>query len=81
VVSEGVQNRWRYCIWIEDEALSKLDPDGNWDAIVDSNREAWLAWVKGKLDSGDLRDVVLKYGAEGKSEVDLSTLDQKLTLD
>jgi hypothetical protein len=81
VVSQGPQKRWRYCVWIEDDALTHFDPAGNKAVILDSNREAWLEWVKGKLDRGDFRDLVLKFDKEGRSEFDLSALDEKLTLD
>ena len=61
IVSEGGRKRCTYCVWIEDEALSRFDPSRDFDSIVSSQREAWTGWVKSKIDGKDFGNKVLKF--------------------
>ena len=61
VVSEGGEKKCNYCVWIEDEALTRFDPSKNFDSIVSSQGEAWKKWVLGKIDAGDFQSKVLKF--------------------
>ena len=81
VVSEGGEKKCNYCVWIEDEALSRFDESKNFDKIVSSNREDWNKWVHGKIDAGDLQSKVLKFEKAGKKEIDLAEMNKHLSMD
>lgn len=81
VVSEGEQKKCHYCVWIEDEALSRFDPTGDFRAIFETHREDWSKWVKEKIDQKDFRNMVLKFDREGGNELDLDRLDTKLSME
>jgi hypothetical protein len=80
-VSEGDQKKCNYCIWIEDDALGRFDPSGDFESIVSSHGSEWQQWVKEKLDSNDFRNVVLRHDTKGEDEIDLEKMDKKLTMD
>lgn len=80
VVSEGNEKKCNYCVWIEDEALSRFDQTANFDAIASSNRGVWNNWVKGKIDKGDFRNTVLKVEKEGQKEIDLTEMEEHLAM-
>ena len=77
-VSEGNQKKCRYCVWIDDEALARFDPSKKFESIVSSNSPQWAQWVKRKIDRGDFRNMVLRYGAGGDVEIDLEKMEKKL---
>jgi hypothetical protein len=79
VVSEGGQKKCNYCVWIEDESLSRFSASKNFNAILDSHREDWNKWVKEKIDQKDFRNVVLMFDQEGYKEMDLDKMDKKLS--
>ena len=81
VVSEGGEKKCNYCVWIEDEALSRFDQSKNFDSIVSSQREAWNKWVQGKIDAGDFQNKVLKFEEAGEKEIDLSEMKEHLSMD
>jgi hypothetical protein len=81
VVSEGGDKKCNYCVWIEDEALSRFDPSKKFDAIVSSGRQDWGNWVKEKIDKEDFRNSALKFEKEGEKEIDLAELEEHLTVD
>lgn len=81
VVSEGGESRCNYCVWIEDEALSRFDQSKNFDSIVSSNRDAWNKWVREKIDAGDLQSKVLKIEESGEKEIDLSEMKEHISMD
>jgi hypothetical protein len=80
-VSEQAEKKCHYCVWIVDEALSRFDRSGSFDAIVSSQRETWDKWVKGKIDAGDLGSKVLKYDQHGEKEIDLSEMTTHLSME
>ena len=81
VVTEKGQKKCNYCVWIEDEALSHLDPSKDFDSVVSARREGWSGWVKEKIDQGDFRNLVLKVEEGGRSEIDLDKTPEKVTFD
>jgi hypothetical protein len=81
VVSEGGDKKCNYCVWIEDEALSRFDSSKKFDAILSSRRQEWANWVKEKIDKGDFRNSVLKFETEGEKEIDLAEMEEHLTMD
>ncbi len=80
LVSEGGEKKCNYCVWIEDDALSRFDPSKNFDTVVSSQREDWNKWVTGKIDADDFRNVVLKVGEKGQEEIDLVEMDKHLSM-
>ena len=80
-VSEGGEKKCNYCIWIVDDALSRFDPSKDFDAIVDSQKETWHAWVKEKIDAADFRNRALKFEKSGEKEIDLSEMAEHVTMD
>ena len=81
LVTEKGQKKCNYCVWIEDKALSRFDQSKDFDSVVSAKREDWKGWVKEKIDQGDFRNLVLKFGEEGHVEIDLDKTSEKLTLD
>ena len=81
VVSEGGQKKANYCVWIEDEALSRFNASEDFNAIADSNRGDWNEWVKQKIDQMDFRNMVLMFDKGGQKEIDLDTMDRKLKME
>jgi len=81
VVSEGGQKKCNYCVWIEDEALSRFSASKNFKTILDSHREDWNKWVKEKIDQKDFRNMVLMFDKEGRKEMDLDKMDKKLSME
>jgi len=81
VVSEGGQKKASYCVWIEDEALSRFSASKNFNAILDSHRGDWSQWVTEKIDQKDFRNMVLMFDKEGQKEVDLDKMDKKLSME
>jgi len=81
IVSEGGQKKANYCVWIEDEALSRFNASGDFNAILDSHRGDWNKWVKEKIDRKDFRNRVLMFDKEGQKEIDLEKMDQTLKME
>jgi hypothetical protein len=55
VVSEGGEKKCNYCVWIDDQALSRFAPSREFNEIVSSGREDWSKWVQAKIDQGDFK--------------------------
>ena len=81
VVSEGEEKKCNYCVWIEDEAMSRFDASRDFKAILDSHRGDWNKWVKEKIDQKDFRNMVLMFDKEGHKEVDIEKVDKKLSME
>ena len=80
VVSEEGRKRCNYCVWIEDEALSRFERSRDFASIISSQREVWNAWVKGKIDAGNFGTKVLKYERDGEKEIELSEMSEHLSM-
>jgi len=80
VVSEGGRKKCNYCVWIEDEALSRLGSSGDFASIVSLHREAWNKWVKSKIDAKDFGNKVLKFEKDGEKEIELSEMSAHLSM-
>lgn len=63
-----------YCVWISDDALEKFAPSREFDAVVDSQKQVWHAWVKEKIDAQDFRNRALKIDRQGRQEINLSEM-------
>lgn len=81
LVSEGAEKKCNYCVWIEEDGLSRFSDSRDFDAIVSSQRDLWKQWVRGKIDEKDFRDRVLKFKRTGEEEVDLSQMTEHMTMD
>jgi len=80
VVSDKGSTKCHYCVWITDDALPRLDPSLNFDAIVSTHREAWNQWVREKIDQGALESTVLKIDRDGESEIALADMPEHFVL-
>jgi hypothetical protein len=80
-VAESGEKKCNYCVWIEDDALSQFDKSGQFQTIISSQRDNWNKWVMEKIDQGDFRNRVLKFAKEGQTEIDLSELKDKMSMD
>jgi len=81
VVSEGSEKKCNYCVWIDNEALSRFAPSEGFEEIASSQRKDWSRWVQGKIDQGDFRNLVLKLEKTGQKEIILNEMEEKLTLE
>jgi len=81
VVSKLEKKKCHYCVWIVDEALTRFDQSGDFASIVSSQRDTWNKWVKGKIDSGDFGNKVLKYDQDSENEIDLSEMTTHLSME
>jgi len=80
VVSEGGTKKCNYCVWIEDEALSRFGSPGDFDSIASAQREAWNKWVEGKIDAEDFSNKVLKLEKASEKEIELSEMSAHLSM-
>ena len=78
VVSEKGKKRCNYCVWIDDENLTRLTNSNEIEGIVSVKRGEWSKWVQTKIDKEDFRNLVLKIEKNGQEEIDLDKLDKKL---
>jgi hypothetical protein len=81
VVSEEGMKKSKYCVWIKDEALFRFDQSGNFDTIVSSQREKWIKWIKEKIDAQDFQNRALKFDKTGETEINLSEMNEHVTMD
>ena len=81
VVSEKGEKKFNYCVWIVDDALSRFGPSKDFGAIVSSEKDASHAWVKKKIDAGKFENRALKFDKTGEKEIDLSDVDEHVTMD
>jgi len=79
VVSERGVKKCNYCVWIDDENLGRFGRSKGFETIASSEREAWIKWVRSKIDQGDFRNLVLKLETSGQKEIDLGAEGDKLT--
>lgn len=80
-VSKKGLKKGNFCIWIKDEALSRFDPSKNFDAVILSQRENWLHWVKDKIDVEDFQNRALKFDKNGETEINLSEMDEHVGME
>ena len=78
-VSEKGEKKCNYCVWIDDDTLSRFGKSDEFEEIISSQREGWSQWVREKIDQGDFRNLVLNLEKGGKKEIDLGEREEKLT--
>jgi len=78
VVSEGGKKKCNYCIWIDDDNLSRFSTSKSFEEIVSSHRTGWMQWVREKIDQKDFRNLVRRFEKAGEREIDLGELNEKL---
>ena len=81
VVSEKGMKKSNYCVWIKDDTLSRFDPSKNFDTIISSQRESWGKWIKEKIDTQEFQNRALKIDKTGETEINLSEIDEHVTMD
>ncbi len=81
VVTEQSKKKCNYCVWITDDALTRFNNTGDFDAVISSQRENWKKWVQKKIDSGDFNDRVLKFSGDSEEEINLSEMATYLSMD
>ena len=81
VVSEKGMKKSNYCVWIIDDALSRFDQSKNFDSIISSHRENWSEWIKEKIDAQDFENRALKFDEAGKTEINLSEMNEHFTME
>ena len=80
-VSEKGEKKCNYCVWIVDDALPRFNPSKDFGAIVSSEKDAWHAWVKQKIDAADFKNRALKFEKSGEKEIDLSEMEEHVKMD
>jgi hypothetical protein len=80
-VLDGKDKICNYCIWIEDDALSRFDSSCDFESIANSHRGEWSVWVKDNLDRKIFRNMAMKYSKDGKEEIDLDKAKGKISID
>jgi hypothetical protein len=81
VVSKDGVKKCNYCVWIQDDALSRFHESKNFSSILSSFRDQWSTWVKGKIDQGDFRNIALLHEKTGQKEIDLAEAEGHLSVD
>jgi len=81
LVSENGIKKSNYCVWIKDDALSRLDQFKNFDTIIRSQRENWSKWIKGKIDAQDFQNRALKYDKIGETEINFAEMKEHVTME
>jgi len=81
VVTEKGKKKCNYCVWIDDENLSRFGHSEKFEEIASAQREGWSQWIQGKIDQGDFRNLVLKLEKTGPKEIDLAEMQKKLEAD
>ena len=81
VVSEKGMKKSNYCVWIKDDALFRFDQSKNFDNIISSQRENWGKWIKEKIDAQDFQNRALKFDKAGETEINLSEMNEHVTID
>ena len=79
VVSKDGVKKCNYCVWIQDDALSRFHESKDFSSILSSFRDDWSSWVKGKIDQGDFRNLALLHEKGGQKEVDLAQAEDHLS--
>jgi len=83
-VTEGVEKKAHYCVWVDDEVLAKTKEFQKAcrgvleEEFINTHKSEWLKWVEEKLENEDFRDTVLKIEKSGTREIDMSELKEKL---
>jgi hypothetical protein len=80
-IFNGTEKVCNYCVWIEDDVLSRFDSSRNFESIANSQKAEWAVWVEENIDRKDFRNLVLKHSQEGKEEIDLDNAKEKISLD
>ena len=80
-IMENGEKKCNYCVWVADDALARLVPSKDFDAILAANKAGWQQLVKDKIDNGDFRNRALKIEVEGQCEIDLSDMARHIKPD
>jgi hypothetical protein len=80
-VSDQGQKKCHYCVWITDDALSRFDSSGDFNAVISAQSDAWRKWVEKKIDAEDFRNRALRINAAGEQEIDLSEMKEHVAFD
>ena len=78
VVSEGGKKKCNYCVWIDEQNLSRFSTSKSFEEIISSQREEWTRWVQNKIDQRDFRNLVWRIEKTGQQEINLEDLKEKL---
>jgi hypothetical protein len=81
VVSKGGDKKCHYCVWIDDDQLGRFSISKSFEEIISSQREHWTQWVRNKIDQGNFRNLVLRFGKTGQQEINPEDLDEELQPD
>jgi hypothetical protein len=81
VVSKDGVKKCNYCVWIEDDALTRFHESKDFSSILSSHRDQWSTWVKEKIDQGDFRNVALWCEKGGEKEIDLAERKDHVSLE
>jgi hypothetical protein len=81
VVTKGGEKKCNYCVWIDDDQLSRFSAAGSVEDIISSQRKQWIQRVQEKIDQGDFRNLVWRFGEAGQQEINLEDLGEELKPD
>ena len=84
-IKEGLKpgsSKFQYFfVWIKNDALSRFDQAENFDTIISAQRENWGKWIKEKIDAQDFQNRALKLDKTGETEINLSEMNEHVTMD
>ena len=78
LVSEKENKKCNYCVWIDDDNLGRFSASKSFEEIISSQKEHWTEWVRSKIDQGDFRNLVWRFGKTSQQEINLADLDEDL---
>jgi len=78
LVSKGGEKKCNYCVWIDDDNLGRFSASKSFEEIISSQKEHWTEWVRSKIDQGDFRNLVWRFGKTSQQEINLADLDEDL---
>ena len=78
LVSKGGEKKCNYCVWIDDDNLGRFSTSKSFEEIISSQKEHWTKWVRSKIDQGDFRNLVWRFGKTSQQEINLADLDEDL---
>jgi hypothetical protein len=81
VVSKEGEKKCNYCVWIDDDQLSRFSVSKSVEDIISSQRKQWVQRVQEKIDQGDFRNLVWRIGKAGQQEINLEDMDKELKPD
>jgi len=81
VVSKGGEKKCNYCVWIDDDHLNHFSASRSFEEIISSHREEWTRRVREKIEQGDFRNLVWRFGRAGQQEISLEDMEKQLKPD